>query len=80
MEIYAVEEGGAPELLQCGGCGGADLEPLPPGGGGTGAASWSLMTRFSAQCAGCGRETHLSWAGRLRFRFARRESGAARAT
>jgi len=79
MEVYAREEGGAEELLACAGCGSSRLEPAP-GSGATGAPSWGLMTRFSARCAGCGRETHRSWPGRVRFRFVREESGAARAT
>lgn len=79
MEVYAREEGGAEELLLCEGCGSPRLEPAP-GGGATGAPSWGLMTRFSAKCAACGREMQRSWPGRVRFRFARRAGGAARAT
>ena len=71
MEIYAREEGGEEELLRCKSCGADSLVEPQWGAEGTGAASWSLMSRMRARCPACGEESRFSWSGRVRFRFDR---------
>lgn len=75
MEIYAREEGGEDKLLICASCGSDDLDPAPVEGA-TGTQSWGLMTRLTTKCGGCGREEALSWAARVRFRYARSRRSA----
>ncbi len=70
MEIYAREEGGEEELLRCKSCGAGGLEPQG-GAEGTGAPSWSLMSRMRARCPACGEESRFAWSGRVGFRFGR---------